>query len=253
MVDNLRSSVRRTVAGPPTPGARPNNRLLASLPAEDFQRISVDLKTVPLTAKQLLFRRDDPIHDVYFPNGGVCSITSIMKNGAAVEVATVGDEGMVGIAAFFGGHVVVGESMVQVAAKNGTTAERMSLEAFRRQLDEHGALRDALARYSQAIIALMMQSTACMALHRVHERCCRWLLMTHDRVRVDTFGLSHEFLAVMLGSTRPTVTMVAGVLQKAGLIRSTHGTITILDRSGLEAASCECYATVKREFDRLGI
>jgi CRP-like cAMP-binding protein len=100
---------------------------------------------------------------------------------------------------------------------------------------------------------LMMQSTGCMALHPVHERCCRWLLMTHDRVRTDAFDLSHEFLAMMLGSTRPTVTLVAGTLQKAGLIRYTHGHITILDRPGLEAASCECYATVKRHFDRLGL
>ena len=100
---------------------------------------------------------------------------------------------------------------------------------------------------------LMMQSTGCMALHPVQERCCRWLLMTHDRVRQDEFHLSHEFLAMMLGSTRPTVTIVAGTLQKAGIIRYTHGRIRILDRKGLEKASCECYSTVKGHFDRLGL
>jgi CRP-like cAMP-binding protein len=100
---------------------------------------------------------------------------------------------------------------------------------------------------------LMMQSAACLALHSVHERCCRWLLMTHDRVRRDDFHLSHEFLAMMLGSTRPTVTVVAGALQKAGLIKYVYGRITILDRNGLEAASCECYKTVKHHFDRLGL
>jgi CRP-like cAMP-binding protein len=100
---------------------------------------------------------------------------------------------------------------------------------------------------------LIMQSTGCMALHRVQERCCRWLLMTHDRVRQDEFHLSHEFLAMMLGATRPTVTIVAGTLQKAGLIKYTHGRIRILDRKSLEEASCECYATVKGHFDRLGL
>jgi len=102
-------------------------------------------------------------------------------------------------------------------------------------------------------MALMMQSTACMALHHVHERCCRWLLMTHDRVRSDQFTLSQEFLAMMLGSTRPTVTVVARGLQQAGLIRYTHAKMTILDRPGLEAGSCECYGTIKAEFERLGL
>jgi CRP-like cAMP-binding protein len=248
------SSIRPSpaVRPPPTDG-RPRNRLLAALPAEDFRRILPDLKTIPLTAKQVLQKRGEPIRHVFFPNGGMCSVTSMMKDGAAVEVATVGDEGMLGISAFFGGRAMPGESMVQVLDGAVTTAERMTLEAFQRELDRHGALHDAIRRYSQGMIALMMQSTACMALHHVNERCCRWLLMTHDRVRADQFKLSHEFLAMMLGSARPTVTVVAGTLQKAGLIRYTHGQVTILDRPGLEAASCECYATVKAEFDRLGL
>jgi CRP-like cAMP-binding protein len=227
--------------------------VLATLPAEDFKRILRDLTTVPLTAKQVLFKRGERPRYVFFPNGGVCSVTSMMKNGAAVEVATVGDEGMLGIFAFFGGRAMPGESMVQVEDGSGMTAERMPLEAIRRELDRHGALHDAISRYSQGVMALMMQSTACMALHHVNERCCRWLLMTHDRIRADQFTLSHEFLAMMLGSTRPTVTVVARNLQEAGLIRYTHARMTILDRKGLEAASCECYATVKAEFDRLGL
>ena len=201
----------------------------------------------------MLLKRGDPIRYVFFPNGGVCSVTSMMKNGAAVEVATVGDEGMVGIAAFFGGSTMPGESMIQVSDRRGASAERMTVEAFRREVDRRGALHDGISRYSRGTMALMMQSTACMALHHVTERCCRWLLMTHDRIRADEFGLSHEFLAMMLGSTRPTVTAVAGILQKAGLIRYIHARMTILDRRGLEAASCECYATIKGEFDRLGL
>jgi CRP-like cAMP-binding protein len=203
-----------------------------------------------MAIKQVLLKRGDPIRHVYFPNGGVCSITAMMKNGTAVEVVTVGDEGMVGMAAFFGGQAMPGESMVQVP---DTDAERMSLEAFQRELNHHGGLHDAISRYAQGTIALMMQSTACMALHPVRKRACRWLLMTHDRIRADQFSLSHEFLAMMLGSTRPTVTEVARGLQKSGLIRYVHGRVTILNRPRLEAGSCECYATIKAEFQRLGL
>jgi CRP-like cAMP-binding protein len=134
-----------------------------------------------------------------------------------------------------------------------TNAEVMPVAAFRTELDRRGSFYDCIQLYSQGLIILMMQSTACMALHPVQERCCRWLLMTHDRVRRDEFQLSHEFLAMMLGSTRPTVSVVAGTLQKAGLIKYTHGRITILDRKRLEGASCECYRTVKDHFDRLGL
>jgi CRP-like cAMP-binding protein len=234
----------------PPPAGRPKNRLLAALPDEDFQRVRPHLTTVPLAVKDTLLKRRAPIRYVYFPNGGVCSVTAMMKNGNAVEVATVGDEGMIGIAAFFGGLAMPGESMVQVP---DTNAERMPIDAFHREMDQRGALYDAVNRYSQGTMALMMQSTACMALHGVQERCCRWLLMTHDRVKTDQFALSHEFLAMMLGSTRPTVTVVARHLQQAGVIRYTHAKIEILNRKRLEAMSCECYSTVKAEFDRLGL
>ena len=145
-----------------------------------------------------------------------------------------------------------GETMLQVPVANAT-AEVMSSAIFRRELGRAGPFQEGIQKYSQGLLMLMMQSTGCMALHPVHERCCRWLLMTHDRVRTDEFNLSHEFLAMMLGSTRPTVTVVAGALQKAGLIRYKYGRITVLDRQRLEAASCECYATVKKHFDRLGL
>jgi len=234
----------------PPPSGRPKNRLLANLPDEDFRRLRPHLTTVPLTVKNTLLKRGAPIRYVYFPNGGVCSVTAMMKNGSAVEVATVGDEGMIGIAAFFGGLAMPGESMVQVP---DTDAERLPVEVFHREMDHRGAFYHAVSRYSQATMALMMQSTACMALHGVHERCCRWLLMTHDRVKTNKFTLSHEFLAMMLGATRPTVTMVARHLQRVGVIRYTRARIDILNRRRLEAMSCECYATIKAEFDRLGL
>ena len=182
-----------------------------------------------MTVKQILHPRNEPIREVFFPNGGVASITTVMRDGAMVEIATIGDEGLIGINAFFGPALMSGEAMMQVP---DTNAEAMSVKAFRTELDHRGPFYDCVQVYSQALIMLMMQSTACMALHSVEQRCCRWLLMTHDRVHRDDFQLSHEFLAMMLGSTRPTVTSVAGALQKARLIKYVHGHITIVDRPG---------------------
>jgi len=235
---------------PPPADGRPKNKLLAALPEEDFERLRPHLKKISTKVKQVLHRRNEPVREVFFPNGGVASITTVMKDGAMVEIATVGYEGLIGIGAFFGGEEVGTETMIQVP---DTDAEVMSAEAFKAEMDRHGALYDNVIRYWQGLLTLIMQSTACMALHPVQDRCCRWLLMAHDRVRQDEFGLSHEFLAMMLGATRPTVTVVAGTLQKSGFIRYKHGRITIVDRKGLEESACECYATVKGQFDRLGL
>jgi CRP-like cAMP-binding protein len=239
----------RTVRPPPV-DPRPANKLLACLPRADFQRIRPRLRTVPTRVKQIIHVANEPIREVFFPNGGVASMTTVMQDGSMVEIATVGVEGFVGVNALFGDGITSGEAMMQVP---DTNAEVMSIDAFRRELDRRGPFFDCIQRYAQGFLSLMMQSTACMALHPVQERCCRWLLMTHDRVQSDQFHLSHEFLAMMLGSTRPTVTAVAGTLQRAGLIKYIHGRITILDRPRLEAASCECYSTVKKHFDRLGL
>jgi CRP-like cAMP-binding protein len=237
---------------PPASDPRPQNKLLACLPQAEFERLRPHLKTVSLRAKQILHPVNEPVRQVYFLNGGVASMTTVMKDGAMVEIATVGDEGVVGINAYFGGQMLGGETMMQVPVPDAS-AEVMSAETFKREIARTGPFQECVQRYSQGLLMLMMQSTGCMALHPVQERCCRWLLMTHDRVRTDEFHLSHEFLAVMLGSTRPTVTLVAGALQKAGIIKYTHGRIRILDRKSLEEASCECYATVKGHFDRLGL
>jgi CRP-like cAMP-binding protein len=232
------------------PDLRPLNKLLAGLPVEDFERLRPHLKTVPIAARQSLYHRNEPVREVYFPNGGVVSITSVMQDGSTVEIATVGDEGLLGIDAFFGPATITGEVMMQVP---DTDAEVMTADAFTQELERRGPFHASVQRYFQGFIALIMQSTACIALHPVQQRCCRWLLMTHDRIHRDQFDLSHEFLAMMLGSSRPTVTIVAGMLQRAGLIRYTHGRMTILDRTALEGASCECYETVRRHFDRLGL
>jgi CRP-like cAMP-binding protein len=233
-----------------TRSERPKNKLLASLPDADFERVKPYLRTTPIVMRQLFHPINEPLRDVMFLNGGVASITTMMENGTMVETATVGDEGFVGIEAFFGGTKSLGETMLQIP---DTSAEFLAVDVFKAELGRRGALFEAAQRYSQAFMRLTMQSVACMAFHGVQERCARWLLMTHDRVHRDSFQLSQEFLAMMLGTTRPTVNVVAGTLQKAGLISYKHGHVTIGDREGLEASSCECYAVVKAQYDELNL
>jgi hypothetical protein len=250
-ISELQMSTRLVVRPPPTGvEARPKNRLLACLPADDFARIKPLLTTIPTSVKQIFHRAGEPVANVFFLNGGVGSVTATTREGGMVEVATVGDEGLIGISAYFGEHASQGETMMQVP---DTDAEMMSAADFSAETARRGALYECVGRYSHGLMGLMMQSTACMALHPVQERCARWLLMTHDRVRADQFSLSHEFLAMMLGSSRPTVSIIAGTLQAAGLIRYRHGRITIADRHGLEDAACECYGIVRKNFDRLGL
>jgi CRP-like cAMP-binding protein len=245
------SSVRpppRAERPPPSDG-RPKNRLLAALPAADFDRLRPLLKTVPVHVKQVLQKNGEPLHTVYFLNGGVASITTALSDGTIVEAATVGDEGMLGVEAFLSADAIApGETLIQVP---DTSAEIMDVEDFRREVAKPGAFRELVGRYTNVIIAQMMQSTACNALHQVPQRAARWLLMTHDRMHEQDFHLSHEFLAVMLGVQRPTVSVVAATLQEAGLIRYTHGHVTVRNRKGLEAASCECYPIIRAHFDRL--
>jgi len=199
--------------------------------------------------RQVLHKNGEPLRAVYFLNGGVASITTVLSDGTAVEAATVGDEGMLGVEAFLGANAVApGETLIQVP---DTSAEMMSVDDFRREVSATGAFRDIVGRYTQIIIAQMMQSAACNALHQVPQRAARWLLMTHDRMHERDFNLSHEFLAIMLGVQRPTVSVVAATLQRAGLIRYTHGHVTIRNRKGLEAAACECYGIIRGHFDKL--
>jgi CRP-like cAMP-binding protein len=188
------------------------------------------------------------VHDVYFPGGGACSITKVMQDGATAEIATVGSEGMVGGGVFFGDDQSPGDTFAQIAAH---TAYRMPVAAFLTQMELRGEFYDRILRYNQALMIEVMQTTACNGLHAVEQRCCRWLLMTSDRVGNDQLALTHEFLSFMLGVRRPTVTIVLGVLESAGLITARRGTINIVDRVRLTEAACECYSTVKAVYRRL--
>ena len=237
-----------SVRPPPTDG-RPKNRLLAALPTEDFQRLLPDLKTIVIRPRQVLQKQGERVRHVYFPNGGVVSITTVLSDGTTVEAATVGDEGMLGVEAFLSDDAVApGETLMQVP---DTNAEMLDVDAFRREIAVHGALHDLMGRYTQIVISQMMQSTACNALHHVQQRCARWLLMTHDRMHQQDFTLSHEFLAVMLGVHRPTVSGIAKTLQDVGLISYEYGRVKVLNRKGLEGAACECYRIIREHFDHL--
>jgi CRP-like cAMP-binding protein len=224
-----------------------DNRLLALLPQEEYKRLLPDLEQVPLNFKQVLYEPGSSIEFVYFPLSGVVCSVMVMENGSGVDVAAVGNEGMVGVCAFLGADTPAHKTIVQVPGQ----ALRMAVPFLRMEGSRGGALAAAIYRYLNAFLSQITQSVACQTLHPLEKRCCRWLLMTQDRVRSDQFPLTHGLLAQMLGVRRASVTEVARRLQKAGLIDYIHGKVTIRDRQGLEQASCECYRAVKRDFDRL--
>jgi CRP-like cAMP-binding protein len=231
-------------------GTRLKNRLLAALDESQYARVLKHLRMLKVRVGEPLFQHGFPIVDVYFPNGGVYSVTNQMKDGSLVEVATVGTEGMIGVGVFLGDFVGAGTSLQQVP--NGALPAMPARLFFDMVLSEP-SFRDLIARYSRAYMLNVMQCTACNALHHLDQRCARWLLQTQDRVGADEFLLKHEFLAIMLGTQRPTVSHVLGSLQKAGLISTHYGHIRILNRPGLESMSCECYEAINAQFARLGI
>ena len=225
------------------PQAEVRNRLLAALPAEEFEQILPTLDVLSLKLKEFLHKQGEPIEYVYFPGDGFVSVVTVLENGEMVEVATIGREGAVGVTAVLQDQSVPFASMVQGEIE---TCYRMRSDAFRREMDLRRMFYRLVTRYSQAFVGFAMQSTGCNALHTVEQRLARWLLMAQDRMEATEFPMTQEFMAMMLGVTRPTVTVIAGTLQKAGLITYHRGRIAVVDREKLESASCECYrATVK--------
>ena len=223
------------------------NRLLDALPRAEYERIRPHLEGVPVAARQVVSEADGPIPHVYFPTGGVISLVSFMDRGAAVEIATIGREGLVGLPVFLGAASMPQRAFGQVPG----FAFRMEARAFRAEVARNDALVPLLNRYTQAMFVQVAQTAACNRVHPVEARCARWLLQTHDRVGEDVYTLTQEFLAQMLGVQRPSVNASARTLQEAGLIRYVRGRITIVDRAGLESASCACYGIIQREFGQL--
>jgi CRP-like cAMP-binding protein len=195
----------------------------------------------------VLYQPNQPIEDAMFPLEGVVSMLTIMKDGTGIEVATIGNEGMVGLPIILGPQLASSRFIVQVPG----SGLRMSAEILREETRRDTPLRRVLVLYHAAFLKQISQSVACNGLHTVEQRCCRWLLMTRDRVTQESFPLTHEFLAEMLGVRRSSVTEVLHPLRAKGLLQAHRGRIEILDRPGLEALACECYASVNDEYSRL--
>jgi CRP-like cAMP-binding protein len=224
------------------------NRLLSLFAPDDFDALESHLEPVTLAIGDVVAAAGEPFQHAYFAESAVFSVIARMADGGAVEVGTVGREGMVGLVIVLGGAASPNVTLCQIPG----TALRVTAERLAEAVEARPELRRLLLRYAQGYLTQVAQNAACNRLHGIEARCARWLLMTHDRVGgADAFPLKQEFLAVMLGVRRAGVTVAAGALQDAGLIRYRRGSIRVLDRAGLEAASCECYALVRGQYARL--
>ncbi|MDP2006859.1 MAG: Crp/Fnr family transcriptional regulator [Rubrivivax sp.] len=223
------------------------NHLLAALPAADWQALSPLLEWVELPRGMALYDAGSALSHVYFPTTAIVSLTSLMKDGASAEIAVVGHEGIVGVCAYMGEGCSLSSAVVQ----GGGQALRMRAAAIREASRASAPLMQALLRYTQALFAHMAQTSACSRHHALDQQLCRWLLLHLDRLSGSEMAVTQERIAHMLGVRRESVTVGALTLQKAGLIRYGRGRIAVLDRAGLEARCCECYAVVKGAYDRL--
>jgi CRP-like cAMP-binding protein len=221
------------------------NRLIAAIPARQLAQLAPSLEIVPLTPRTVLVDSGAPLHHAYFPHGGVICLMAAMRKGGA-ETATVGPEGFIGFEALLGSRIASQRVLVQVEG----SASRLPIHTLADAAQESASLRGLLLGYVRYFLIQVLQSVACNGLHSVQERFARWLLMAHDRAGTDSFKLTQEFLADLLGIHRPSVTIVARTLQSAGLISYSRGLITITDRQGLEEATCECYDMVRQALNQ---
>jgi CRP-like cAMP-binding protein len=229
------------------PRTSPANRLLTALPPSVYERIRPELELVPLKLGASVYEAGGKLSYVYLPTTAIVSLLYVMKDGASAEIAVVGNEGLVGIALFMGGETTPSRAVVQSAGH----AFRMKAHVLKREFESGGALQHLLLRYTQALITQMAQTAVCNRHHSVEQQLCRWLLLSADRLPTPELRMTQELIANMLGVRREGVNHAAGALQDAGLIRYRRGHISMIDRPGLEKRVCECYAVVKREFDRL--
>ena len=234
--------------GPTLPAipALEENDLLAALPPEELERLRPHLELVDMPLGHVVCESGITMTHVYFPTTAIVSLLYVMENGASAEIAVTGHEGVVGISLFMGGESTPSRAVVQSAGQGYRLADRFIKEEFKRAPVLH-----LLLRYTQALITQMAQTAVCNRHHSLDQQLCRWLLLSLDRLRGSELMMTQELIANMLGVRREGVTEGALKLQKAGLIRYTRGRIVVLDRGGLEARSCECYAVVKKEYDRL--
>jgi CRP-like cAMP-binding protein len=223
------------------------NHLLDALPASDYERLVPHLELVPMRLGDVLYESGIQLRYVYFPTTAILSLLYVMEDGASAEIAIVGNEGILGISLFMGGETTPSRAVVQSAGH----AFRLKADLLKTEFGRFGPTMHLLLRYTQALITQMAQTAVCNRHHSVDQQLCRWLLLSLDRLQTNELSMTQELIANMLGVRREGVTEAAGKLQDAGLISYKRGRITVLDRPGLEARSCECYQVVKTEFDRL--
>ncbi len=223
------------------------NQLLASLPEDEWQRWSPSLERVAMPLGEVLYEPGIALRHVYFPLTSIVSLLYVMENGASAEIAVVGNEGLVGVSLFMGGESTPSRAVVQSAGIGCRLKSELMMDEF----NKAGPVLHLLLRYTQALITQMAQTAVCNRHHSLDQQLCRWLLLSLDRLQGDELVMTQELIANMLGVRREGVTEGALKLQKAGLIQYARGHIKVLDRPGLEARTCECYAVVKREYDRL--
>ncbi|WP_172144932.1 Crp/Fnr family transcriptional regulator [Pseudomonas tumuqii] len=228
----------------PTPQ---QNHLLAALPVEVQQRLFLNLELIPLPLGKILYESGDALRHVYFPTDAIVSLLYVMENGASAEISVVGNEGLIGVAVFMGGESTPSRAVVQSAGY----AYRLLGKQFKAEVNRHGEMLHLMLRYTQALLTQMAQTAVCNRHHSIDQQLCRWLLLSLDRLPGDQLTMTQELIANMLGVRREGVTDAAGKLQKLGVIEYSRGHIKVLDRPRLEQLSCECYAVVKKETDRL--
>ncbi len=231
----------------PHPHSSNQNHLLAALPTAEFERLVAHLELVPMRLGEMLYEPNEQMQYAYFPTTSIVSLQYVTESGASAETAGVGNEGMVGIALFMGGNTTPSSAVVQTAGHAYRLGRRLLVEEFSRA----GLMQRLLLRYTQGLITQMTQTAACNRHHSVEQQLCRWLLLTLDRIPAQELVVTQELVASMLGVRRESVTEAIGKLQQAGFVRCRRGHIAVLERSGLERHTCECYAVVKKELGRL--
>ena len=223
------------------------NQILAALPEAEFGRLAPHLELVPMLLGETLYEPGGQLQHVYFPTTAIVSLLYVMESGSSAEIAGVGNEGILGISLFMGGDTTPSSAVVQTAGHGYRLPGRLLKDEFNRG----GLMQSLLLRYTQALLTQMCQTAACNRHHAIDQQLCRWLLLTLDRLPSNELVMTQELVASALGVRREGITEAAGKLQRAGVIRYRRGHIAVLDRSGLEAGACECYAVVKKELDRL--
>ena len=230
-----------------SPHTPKQNHLLDALPESDYARLASHLELIPMPLGDVLYESGDQLRYVYFPTTSIVSLLYVLEDGASAEIAIVGNEGILGISLFMGGDTTPSRAVVQSAGHGF----RLKADLLKTEFGRFGPTMHLLLRYTQALLTQMAQTAVCNRYHSVDQQLCRWLLLSLDRLASNELSMTQELIANMLGVRREGVTEAAGRLQDVGLIRYRRGTITVLDRPGLEARSCECYQVVKTEFDRL--